>query len=630
MVRVGGDYLWEQRYLESGKQPIPLADFYESGAYKNAEYAVYYRLIRRVLTKAVRVIFNSDTQRGLYERFYGLSTERTTVIQNPVPRVETADIVRGTPTKEFVYWGRFIVMKNLDTLIRAFAQARIPEGFTLTLVGEGPRKADIAALVRELGMSSRVSIVPGMKFRDVLERVKNCRAFILPSWTDISPNQVCEALAIGLPALVTKENYLSIRDQLPDMLDPRSSADIAAKIEMLADDTRYGEFSRACEAIRFDNDWNAVTKEHLKVFRSVLGNQPAAFRVLQIGADRSKRGILYRGSPAAERQRAYAQRFGQLDIIGFSRRSDRAHGYSEPHLDVYPTDSISQLWYGTDAVGIARRSPQPDVVSAQDPFETGLVALFIARRSGVPLHVQVHTDLLSPEYAAHSFKNRVRVLVAGFVLRRASRIRVVSQRIKDGIEKRYKVRATVSVLPIFADVAAAGAKADGARFARFSTKLLLVSRLEPEKNIALAIRSFAQAAPKDACLIVVGEGSERKDLERLAKDLDVSDRVFFEGERPGASYYSVADLVLVTSRYEGYGLVIIEALARGVPVLSTDVGVAREAGAVVATPEKFADALAGWFKNGPREGHLTGYPYKNFDEYVKAYCDDIISCTKQK
>ncbi len=110
----------------------------------------------------------------------------------------------------------------------------------------------------------------------------------------------------------------------------------------------------------------------------------------------------------------------------------------------------------------------------------------------------------------------------------------------------------------------------------------------------------------------------------------MADHVFFEGQKDASAYYGIADLVLVTSKYEGYGLVIAEALASGKPVLSTDVGAARELGAILAASEKFGEALAEWFKSGPRTAVLQNYPYKNFDEYVRAYCDDIRSCAKQK
>jgi glycosyltransferase involved in cell wall biosynthesis len=156
----------------------------------------------------------------------------------------------------------------------------------------------------------------------------------------------------------------------------------------------------------------------------------------------------------------------------------------------------------------------------------------------------------------------------------------------------------------------------------------VVARLEPEKNVELAIESFAAVAPQDACLIILGTGSERESLKRLVQERSVSDRVFFEGEAAPIDYYPLADLVLVTSRYEGYGLVIIEALAAGKPVLSTDVGIAREVDAIVVREEEFPEAITQWIENGPRIMELKSYPYQNFDEYVRAYCDDIIACKK--
>ena len=353
-------------------------------------------------------------------------------------------------------------------------------------------------------------------------------------------------------------------------------------------------------------------------------------RVLQIGSDRSKRGSLVRGTPSALRQQAYAESLGHLDDISFTLRSDGFLPYASGLMTVYPTDSRSRLLYGIDAIHIARGLPRPDVVSAQDPFEAGLVACFIAWMKGAPLYVQVHTDFLSPEFVQHSMLNKLRVLIAGFVLRRAARIRVVSEKIKKGIEARYKRVAPVTVLPIFVDVerlhAAHADPALSSRFITYGWRILVVSRLEPEKNIELAIRAFAEAASDGACLIVVGEGSERKRLESLARELKITGHVFFEGEQDSVPYYQLADLVLVPSRYEGYGLVIVEALAAGKPVLSTDVGVAREAGAIVAAPERFSAAFAQWFRNGPRAGVLANYPYKNFAEYVRVYCDDIAAC----
>ncbi len=354
-------------------------------------------------------------------------------------------------------------------------------------------------------------------------------------------------------------------------------------------------------------------------------------RVLQIGADRSKRGILYPGSAGFARQEAYAKRLGNLDIIAFSRRSDGARPVDAGALRIYPTDSPSRAFYLKGAMRRALALPKPDIVSAQDPFETGLVAWLIARMKGAPLHVQVHTDFLSPEYARTSLTNKVRILIAGFVVRKAARIRVVSERIKRSLEERYQVTVPITVLPIFVDRERLRGPSDptiATRFRAFKTRVLVVSRLEPEKNVQLAIEAFAASAPADACLVIVGGGSQRGKLERLARDRAVTERIFFEGERDAAPYYVLADLVLVPSSYEGYGLTIVEALSAGVPVLSTDVGAAREAGALIAPRSGYAQALRDWFDRGPREGHLANYPYADFDQYVRAYCDDMAACAK--
>ncbi len=270
IVRVGGDYLWEQKYLESGAEPVTLDDFYTRGLYLRPSYATMFRLIRSVLSHARIVVFNSDAQRILYEKYYGLKPAKTATIYNPMPHIDKAGLERGTPIHEFIYWGRLIVMKNVSSLIRAFGKAKLPASYTLTIIGGGPQKGNLERLIKELHLEEKVRMLPSMSNREALLRVKDARAFILPTWTDISPNQVCEALALGLPSVVTTENYLSFRAQLPDMIDPHSVDDIAAKLEMLTDDARYAEFVSRFGELSFDQTWDDVLREHLAIFKKIL------------------------------------------------------------------------------------------------------------------------------------------------------------------------------------------------------------------------------------------------------------------------------------------------------------------------------------------------------------------------
>ncbi|MBR0090310.1 MAG: glycosyltransferase [Lachnospiraceae bacterium] len=111
-------------------------------------------------------------------------------------------------------------------------------------------------------------------------------------------------------------------------------------------------------------------------------------------------------------------------------------------------------------------------------------------------------------------------------------------------------------------------------------ELYFIGRLTREKCPELAMEALA-ASHTSYHLTLIGDGGgeagRRQELKKLAKRLGVADRVFFPGwkEDPWAETKD-AEAVLITSRAEGFSLVAIEALARGIPVISTPVGVIPE------------------------------------------------------
>ena len=269
MVRVGGDYAWDQKYIESSAEPLPMRVFYERGLHLSHGYKTIFHIVRFVLSQAKHVVFNTDIERELYLRYYGLSGTDVSTIYNPVPNVPEG-IRREAANNEIVFIGRFVGMKNIDVLLRAFARAKLPADFRLILIGDGPRKPEIERRILELGIAALTDLLPPMRQKEMFERIRNCRALVLPSWTDISPNNVYEALALKLPTIVTKEYYLSIHDQLPEMIDPFSEEDVTAKLEMLADPERYARFSEAFNSIRFEHSWDDAVRQYEEVFSNVL------------------------------------------------------------------------------------------------------------------------------------------------------------------------------------------------------------------------------------------------------------------------------------------------------------------------------------------------------------------------
>lgn len=103
-------------------------------------------------------------------------------------------------------------------------------------------------------------------------------------------------------------------------------------------------------------------------------------------------------------------------------------------------------------------------------------------------------------------------------------------------------------------------------------RLLSAGSFKAQKNQALLIRSFARLLKhRHATLLIMGEGRLRGELEALVAELGLKGRVllpgFVQDTRP---VYAAADLFVLSSDYEGFGNVIVEALACGVPVVSTD------------------------------------------------------------
>jgi len=116
--------------------------------------------------------------------------------------------------------------------------------------------------------------------------------------------------------------------------------------------------------------------------------------------------------------------------------------------------------------------------------------------------------------------------------------------------------------------------------------ILYVGRFDPRKGIETLVRAIAHSTLRERSklkLYIIGgsrpgrkDGEERKRIEAIVDELGVGDRVIFTGRvnhhADLPSYYTAADVCVVPSHYEPFGLVAIEAMASGTPVVASDVG----------------------------------------------------------
>ena len=316
--------------------------------------------------------------------------------------------------------------------------------------------------------------------------------------------------------------------------------------------------------------------------------------------------ILDGNSEVFSRMKEYAHLAEELYIVVFSKNiNSRAESRDCDNLHIHPAKSLLDMYrIGKKIIHNSKFMIHDSVITAQDPFETGLVGYLLSRRKKIPLELQAHTDFLSPYFFRESLKNKIRVLLARFLIKRADRLRVVSERIKKSVVSQIGYpESRIELRPIFIDtekITRSPIKTDlRKKYPNHDFIILMASRLTREKNIGLAIEVFAgimnqESGIKNPLLLIVGDGPERENLELRIKNYAVpagrqelrNNVVIEQWTDDLVSYYKTADLFLLTSNYEGYGRTVIEAQAAGLPVLMTDVGVA--AGEVVPVGDKVA------------------------------------------
>lgn len=242
-------------------------------------------------------------------------------------------------------------------------------------------------------------------------------------------------------------------------------------------------------------------------------------------------------------------------------------GHSRFELQKEAVEALEVLFVGRGSMWPRLPAGAFDVVTTQDPFWRGLFGWYAARRTKAKLNVQVHTDLAVQPFIKH--------VLGQIVLRHADSVRVVSEKIKQQVVA-HAAHAKVFMLPVFVEL---DTFKKVVREAHDTPTVLWLGRFEKEKDPLYALEVFAQVQKHvDAKLIMLGRGSLESALKREAQGLPVE----FPGWQEPVPYMELADVVLSTSQHESWGASIIEALAAGVPVVAPDVGVAREAGAIVA------------------------------------------------
>jgi glycosyltransferase involved in cell wall biosynthesis/SAM-dependent methyltransferase len=218
-----------------------------------------------------------------------------------------------------------------------------------------------------------------------------------------------------------------------------------------------------------------------------------------------------------------------------------------------------------------------DLVVLQHIFDESWIALVFAKLHGARVIAQDHWDITAPGADAvmlgGGFVAGLRKRLGWRALRYFTGVRVVNESARRAlVDSRSHWR--VECIPVPVTVPAATPQGE---VATRPPLVLYVGRLAREKNVTFLLDVAARVLAQDprARFRIVGEGPERANLEARAAELGLGARVEFTGAAPHAKlgeHYGAARILLLTSHVEGFGRVLVEAGASGLPAVAPEVG----------------------------------------------------------
>lgn len=269
---------------------------------------------------------------------------------------------------------------------------------------------------------------------------------------------------------------------------------------------------------------------------------------------------------------------------------------------------FSDTWCDTwrQWCALRREGWMPDVVQLNVIQKQGLLALYLKKRYGIPYVIVEHWSGYLPENGAYlrnngSLKRKIYEKIAA----EASVIMPVSERLKEamqtcGIQNARWEKIHNVVDDFFFEKPEL--RNDVITEPQDSRKTLLhVSCFdESAKNVKGLLRAAKMLTEKrqDWCLVLVGTGADYKEVRAYADTLAFPEGTLrWTGEltpQEVANEMHHADALVLSSRYETYGIILAEALATGLPILSTPVGIASETASLIV-PQEIAQNHPGKF-----------------------------------
>lgn len=233
---------------------------------------------------------------------------------------------------------------------------------------------------------------------------------------------------------------------------------------------------------------------------------------------------------------------------------------------------------------LARQKPF-DIINTHFVVPTGPLGHFLAQRLAIPNVLSVHGgDLYDPSKSSSPHRHALLRKAVAHLLRRADAVVAQSRDTASNVERIYGVQRPIERVALGIERPAvppgpSGAAAGGHRAAlglpANAIVLTTIGRVVARKASEQLPRMLAACARPDLYLLVIGDGPRLPNVRAAAAELGVADRIRFLGQVSEAeklAALAASDMFVSTSQHEGFGLVFLEAMAFGLPIVCYDRG----------------------------------------------------------
>lgn len=458
--------------------------------------------------------------------------------------------------------------KGLDILLQAIALA--PQPITLRVVGDGDALTHYKELAKTLGIKNQVTFSGRLDQNQLPTAYRQAKIVVLPSKTEAESfgMVLAQAMACGVPVIGSRIGGIPtvITDNVSGRLvEPNNAIALSECIvSLLTDKKQQAAFGKAArQRVEQNFSLQRRVKETIDLLKQAT--QPA---IVHVAANYPPRlGGLEKVVEQLAQQQQTTGRSVQIITSSLGYRPDYRDSVPVLRLkalEIAHTPLIFGLFWHL------LKLPKNTIVHlhAAQAYIPEMVWL-ASKLKGFRYIAHVHLDI-APSGAFGFLLKVYKPLIFKPVLRDSAQVVVFSDEQKQTMINLYNLsHEKVGVIPNGVDQKFYH---NATRHLHTKPRLLFVGRLDAQKNVSLLLHALDSVSDKFETNIV-GEGELRNQLEALSRRLRLKN-VYFHGRKDGEAlynFYKQADIFVLPSEREGMPLVLLEALAMGLPIVGTNV-----------------------------------------------------------